>query len=523
MHRKDLAQMHQRRCIATAMQANYIRVFYRLRDIADGETRALHLPSTLTRAVMKMLTNRKLFRTAACYITTGIFAASSLVYAQDSSAPPPPDNQQQSSASTGGWRRVDDPPPPQDQSAPAASDPNAASNQNDGTADPNQPPPAAPPDNQPNYDQQQPNYSQQQPDNNQPTQNPPDQNESSSQIPPQLTIQQGTFITVRINQPLSSESNQTGDAFSATLVGPLVVDGVVVAEPGQTVAGRVTEAKKAGRVEGVARLGLQLTDLTLVDGQQVPIQSQLISRSGPTSVGRDAGAIAGTTALGAAIGAGADWGRGAAIGAGAGAALATIGVLVTRGHPSVIYPEQVLTFRIEAPVTISTEQSPQAFHFVQPNEYDQSYNQQSQPRQEGREVAPPPPPYYGSYYGYPYYYGSPYPYYYGYPYYWGPGLSFYFGPGYGWGGHGYYGRGFYGRGYYGGRDFYGGGGFYGDRGYDGGRGFYGNRGFEGRGGDHGFSRGGGRGFSGGSARGFSGGGARGSAGGGTHGGGGSRR
>ena len=58
-----------------------------------------------------------------------------------------------------------------------------------------------------------------------------------------------------------------------------------------SVGGRVTEAQKAGRVQGTSRLGVQLTDLTLVDGDQVPIQSQLISRGGPTSVGRDAAAI----------------------------------------------------------------------------------------------------------------------------------------------------------------------------------------------------------------------------------------
>jgi hypothetical protein len=436
---------------------------------------------------MRRLTEH-IFRTAACYITTGVFAASTFAYAQDSSTTPSTDNQQQSSASTGGWRRVDDP-PPQDQSAPQPN-PNDASNQDNGATDPNQVAPAAPPENQP-ADQQQPNYDQQQ---------QPNSNQPSYYIPAQLTIRQGTFVTVRVNQPLSSDTNQAGDAFSATLVRPLVVDGVVIAEPGQTIAGRVVEAKKAGHVEGVARLGVQLTDLALVDGQQVSIQSQLISRSGPTSVGRDAGAIAGTTALGAAIGAGADWGRGAAIGAGAGAVLATIGVLVTRGHPSVIYPEQVLTFRIEAPVTISTANSPQAFHFVQPNEYDQSYNQQqSRPNQYASVAPPPPPPYYGSYYGYPSpYYGYPYGYY-GYPYYWGPGISFYFGPGYWWGGH-YY------RGYYGGRGFYGRG-VYGGRGFEA-RGFAG-RGFVGGGVNHGFSGGGTRGFSGGGHGSMGGGGAHG--------------
>ena len=36
-------------------------------------------------------------------------------------------------------------------------------------------------------------------------------------VPAKLTLKPGTFITVRLNQGLSSDRNQTGDAFSATL------------------------------------------------------------------------------------------------------------------------------------------------------------------------------------------------------------------------------------------------------------------------------------------------------------------
>src|SRR5258707_1960104 len=132
-----------------------------------------------------------------------------------------------------------------------------------------------------------------------PPQQNPQQNMNYGAPPPpppaQLTIRPGTYVTIRVNQPLSSDHNQPGDAFAATLVRPIVVDGVVVAQRGQTVSGRVAEAHKAGRVEGTSRLGVQLTELELVDGQQVPIQSQLVSRAGGNSIGRDAGAIAGTT------------------------------------------------------------------------------------------------------------------------------------------------------------------------------------------------------------------------------------
>ena len=206
------------------------------------------------------------------------------------------------------------------------------------------------------------------------------------------------------------------------------MDGVVLANRGQTVGGKVTEAKKAGRVEGVSRLAVQLTDLTLADGHPLPIQTQFIGKNGPTSVGRDAFAVGATTATGAAIGAAVGWGTGAAIGAGAGALAGIVGVLVTRGHPTYLYPEQALTFRIEQPLTISTEAAPQAFHWVTPYDFPPSFDVQNGPRPPNgnyRDYGSPYP------YGYPYAYASPY---WGYPY-WGPGLGLYWGGRWGgWGG-----------------------------------------------------------------------------------------
>ena len=359
---------------------------------------------------------RRSLQTAASCLSLGLLAATSFAFAQESYPPP-----QQQTASTGGWRRVGDGQTPSSNYGPQdaySQQPSYPANQ------PYSQQPSYPPANQPTYGQapyNQGNY-------------PPPQNQQpQAPVPAQLTVPAGTFVTVRVNQYLSSDRNQAGDAFSATLVQPLVVNGVVVAEPGQTIAGRVAEAQKAGRIEGTARLGVQLMELTLVDGQQIPIRSQFISRQGPTSVGQDVGTIAGTTALGAAIGAAAGRGTGAAIGAGAGAAAGTLGVLLTRGHPSVIAPEQVLTFRIEAPVTIVTDRAPQAFRYVQPNEYDRPiYNQ---PAPQVQYAPPVPAPYYAYGYGYPYYY----------PYYYGPSFSFFVGRGF------YYGRPYYyGRGYYGG-------------------------------------------------------------------------
>ena len=262
----------------------------------------------------------------------------------------------------------------------------------------------------------------------------PQVNPAPRAVPGQITIPAGTFVTVRIDQFLASDKNKAGDGFSATLTRPLVAAGFVVSRRGETLGGKVVDAKKAGRVKGVSQLQIALSSLTLADGQQLPIQTELTSITGPTSNGRDAAAVGMTTATGAAIGAAADWGRGAAIGAGAGLVAGLVGVLVTRGHPTVIYPESQLTFRLAKPVTFSTDKAPQAFVDASTLNTQRAATQgppqgprPGYPGCAGPGCAPYPPPYY---------YGPYYPYY---PYYWGPSFGFYYG--------GFYGRGFYGRGW----------------------------------------------------------------------------
>jgi hypothetical protein len=351
------------------------------------------------------------FKWVANFLALGMLLATVGVYAQEQPSGPPPD-----SDNSPGWRRFSTPP---QQAYPPQADPQG----------------------------QDPQY-----------QGPPPR----SAVPSSITIPAGTFVTVRVDQYISSDKNQAGDGFSATLARPVVASGVVIARRGETIGGQVAEAKKAGRVTGVSHLAVQLTSMTLVDGQQVPIVTALTNFKGPTSNGRDAGAMATTTIMGAAIGAAADLGPGAAIGAGAGLLAGAVGVLVTRGHPTVILPESVLTFRIAQPVTFSTDRAPQAFAYVnevppgqpmrpqQGPQYGRQYGPQDGPQSDNQNgpptgyqnygddcgpngcPQPTPPPYYYAPYPYPYYY---------YPYYWGPGFSFWYGPRYG--GYGYYGRGYY--------------------------------------------------------------------------------
>lgn len=244
-----------------------------------------------------------------------------------------------------------------------------------------------------------------------------------------LTLPAGSWITVRVDQSLSSDRNQAGDAFIATLAQPLVVNGRVVARRGQMVGGVVARTEKAGRVKGTSSLGLELTELGLADGRQVPMKTVLAARRGDTSKGRDAAAVGTATAIGASIGAMADGGFGAGVGAIVGAAASAVGVLVTRGKPTVVYPEDQLTFRLEAPIPISIEPSDQAFQLVRQEDYEPTQLVERRPSQE----PPPPAYYYGGYY-------SPYPYggYFS-PYFYGPSFVFYSHGGYyHHGGHGHH-------------------------------------------------------------------------------------
>ena len=205
----------------------------------------------------------------------------------------------------------------------------------------------------------------------------------------QLTIPGGSWITVRVNEPLSSDHSQSGDVFTATLAQPLVAEGRVLARRGQTVGGVVVEAQKAGHVKGTSRLGIELTEIGLVDGRQIQVQTKLIERRGDTSVGRDLGAAGTATGVGAAIGAAADGGFGAGMGAIAGAAASAIGILVTRGRATVIEPETLITFRLMEPVTIkASESSSDAFQVIRQEDYEQKTLQRARRS---------PPPFYGYY------------------------------------------------------------------------------------------------------------------------------
>ncbi len=302
-------------------------------------------------------------------LRAGVFFAAAMIpiLAQDA-PPPPPANP----VVPNGWPRADDPPPPpvanETPDTPPVADPAAA------------PPPANPNDDWRKMDAT--------------TRNRNDYPVAPThpKLPEELTIPKGADVVVRINERLSSDHNKVGDTFTATLLRPIIVNDVVVARRGQVVAGHVVDAKRSGHASKESRLALQLTALTAVDGQMFPLQSQLFHREFHPSRGGEAGAIGGTTAAGALIGASVGLGAGAAVGAAVGAFAGMLGVLSTRGRPTVVGPETILTFRLEAPVVVSTTASPLFFRYATQSDYGPPPDQRLRRRPPPRGYSPNGPP-----------------------------------------------------------------------------------------------------------------------------------
>ena len=171
--------------------------------------------------------------------------------------------------------------------------------------------------------------------------------------PRTVTVTAGTLLSTRLGETLSTDKQLAGDSFTGTLDRPLVVDGLVIAERGAQVEGRVIESEKAGRVKGVSSLSIHLTRLRTSDGQMVQIATDPFHKLGETSKAEDVKKVGIGAGLGAIIGAVAGGGKGAAIGAGVGGATGGGVVAATRGKPVVLPVETRIDFRLSSPVSLT--------------------------------------------------------------------------------------------------------------------------------------------------------------------------
>ncbi|RPJ60334.1 MAG: hypothetical protein EHM23_10780 [Acidobacteria bacterium] len=167
--------------------------------------------------------------------------------------------------------------------------------------------------------------------------------------PTTAVLPEGTVLDVRLDDTLSSATNQVGDAFEAILDRDLIVDGQMLAPKGSRVTGKVTDVAGSGKVKGLAHMTLALSAIR-VGEDRYPVSTGTVSVQAENTKGRDAKTIGAGAAIGAAIGAIAGGGKGAAIGGAIGGGAGTAGVLVTKGKEVEFQPEHKFSFRLEKDV-----------------------------------------------------------------------------------------------------------------------------------------------------------------------------
>jgi hypothetical protein len=151
----------------------------------------------------------------------------------------------------------------------------------------------------------------------------------------------GTHVTVRVNNTLSSGTAHKGQAWDGVLTKDITVNGKTVARAGDAVKGKVSYVKSSGRLHAPGEISIRLAS---IKGETV--YSTRVSKKGQSHTKSNAAKIGGGAGAGALIGALAGGGKGAAIGAAAGAGAGT-GVAAATGKKEAVIPaESVFTFTL---------------------------------------------------------------------------------------------------------------------------------------------------------------------------------
>ena len=183
---------------------------------------------------------------------------------------------------------------------------------------------------------------------------PPTQPAPPAQTVPEpqyASLTGGTVIPVRLQDPLNSGVNQSGDIFHAIVDQDLLVGNTIAVPKGSVVEGKLTYVAKSGRVQGRAAISMQLISLE-IGGKSYPIETEILSLEAEPTKKKDATKVGIGAGLGAVIGAIAGGGKGAAIGAAAGAGAGTATVLATKGDELDFEPEHPFDFTLSRDLNI---------------------------------------------------------------------------------------------------------------------------------------------------------------------------
>jgi hypothetical protein len=166
-----------------------------------------------------------------------------------------------------------------------------------------------------------------------------------------LKIPDGSILTVRMIDPVDSQTDKVGQTYRASIDDPVNVDGRTAIPRGSDVVVKLVDDKESGKLSGRTELMLDLVSVA-INGMPVEIDTQTVTQASSSRTGRTAKVVGGTAALGTVLGAIAGGGRGAAIGALSGAAAGGAVQVVTKGQRVKIPTETRLSFTLQQSIQL---------------------------------------------------------------------------------------------------------------------------------------------------------------------------
>ena len=169
----------------------------------------------------------------------------------------------------------------------------------------------------------------------------------------EITIPAGTILRLRPARSFGSDISRIEQPVTARLATAVLVNGHTALPAGSTAYGVITEARRAGKVKGRARVGVRFTQIAPHNGQRYSMHTRSWVAVAPATKKKDAMTIGIPAAGGAAIGAIVGGKKGAAIGAAAGGGGGTAVVLTTRGKEVRVGRGATLAVRLSEPLTVA--------------------------------------------------------------------------------------------------------------------------------------------------------------------------
>lgn len=166
-------------------------------------------------------------------------------------------------------------------------------------------------------------------------------------------IPSGTNILASLDTRLNTETNNSGDQFSATTLETIYVDGKAVIPAGARIRGSLRDVQASGRIKGRAQMTLAFNEIVDSDGKSHAISAVPLTLQADSGTRGDVEKITAGGLAGAIIGAIADGKDGALKGTAIGAGVGTVVVLATKGDDVELNQGQRLSVLMTAPTNIT--------------------------------------------------------------------------------------------------------------------------------------------------------------------------